>query len=143
MATKIQNHSSTDEECQKIQIHSFTDEALVEECKKKVFFFEMLTWQLYVDTYDIQIKCGECRIEWITPDGGKRTSPPTDTVALVVDVRDNKGAIRIFQTSSKKYVHMVGTEESGKLIMITWKSVWYYSAAGSLPVGYIIEKKAK
>jgi hypothetical protein len=38
---------------------------------------------------------------------------------------------------------MVGTEEAGKLIMIPWNSAWYYSAAGSLPLRYIIETKAK
>ena len=47
-----------------------------------------------------------------------RTSPPADTIALVVDVGDNVGAIRIFETLSKKYVDGVGTEEAGKLIVI-------------------------
>jgi hypothetical protein len=67
----------------------------------------------------------------ITPSKGVRTSPPADTVALAVNV----GAIRIFETSSKKYVDGVGTEEAGKLIMIPWNNAWYYSAAGSLPLG--------
>jgi hypothetical protein len=47
-----------------------------------------------------------------------RTSPSADTIALVVNVSDNIGVIRIFETSSKKYVDGVGTEEAGKLIMI-------------------------
>ena len=52
-----------------------------------------------------------------------RTSPPAETVALVVNVGDNVGAISIFETSSKKYVDGVGTEEAGKLIMIPWNSI--------------------
>jgi hypothetical protein len=72
-----------------------------------------------------------------------RISPPADTVALVVNLVGNVGAIRIFETSSKKFVDMVGMEEAGKLIMIPWNSAWYISAAGSLPVGYIAETKAK
>jgi len=107
----------------KIQIRNSTDEALVEACKK-------------------QTKCGECEIEWITAKG-IRISPPADTVALVVNLVDNVRAIRIFETSSKKFVDMVGTENAGKLIMIPWNSAWYYSAAGSLPLGYIAETKAK
>jgi hypothetical protein len=83
----------------------------------------------------------QCKIEWITPAKGVRTSPPADTVALAVDVGGNVGAIRIFETSSKKYVDGVGTEEAGKPIMISWNSAWYYSAAGSLPLGYIAEAK--
>ena len=47
-----------------------------------------------------------------------RISPPADTVALVVNLVNNVGAIRIFETSSKKFVDMIGIEEAGKLIII-------------------------
>ena len=80
----------------------------------------------------IQAKCGECKTEWVIPPKGVRTSPPSNTVAVVVDVRENNiGAIRIFETSSKKYVGGVGTEERGNLVIVSWNSAWYYSTAGS------------
>jgi len=62
-------------------------------------------------------------------------------VAILIDVRgDNKGAIRMFESSTKRFVDAVGTEDAGKIVMIPWNSAWYYSAAGSLPVGHIVEK---
>jgi hypothetical protein len=59
---------------------------------------------------------------------------------IAVDLREqSKGAIRIFEAMSRKYVDGVGTELAGNLILIPWNDAWYYSVAGSLLLGFIIE----
>jgi hypothetical protein len=63
-----------------------------------------------------------------------------NTVAIVVDVRNSRGAINIHETQSNDWVDQVGTEETGKLVIVLWKSNWYYYSVGSLPVGYIVKK---
>jgi hypothetical protein len=88
-----------------------------------------------------QINCGDCKpISWTNPLKGESTTPPTGTVAIVIDVRGNKGAIRIYEVSGRSFRGSVGLEEAGKMVIIPWDSGWYYSAAGSLPVGHIVEK---
>jgi len=111
----------------KIKATSSTDEKLVKECEKKT-------------------NCGDCNptIAWITPDNTFRT-PPEDTVVLIVDVRSSRGAVRIFQKSGDdasvdEYVGGIGTELAGKMVIVPWDSSWYFSAAGSLPVGYVTRR---
>jgi hypothetical protein len=59
-----------------------------------------------VETSTNQTNCGNCSptITWTTPEKGTRTIPPENTLAMVVDVRSSRGAIRIFETSSGEYV---------------------------------------
>ncbi len=61
-------------------------------------------------------------------------------MAIVVDVRNNRGAINIHDTQSEDWVDQVGTEESGKLVIVPWNSSWFYYSVGSLAVRYIVEK---
>ncbi|OBT53130.1 hypothetical protein VE04_05756 [Pseudogymnoascus sp. 24MN13] len=111
-----------------IQGASSTDEQLVEECKEKARFFQ-------------STKC-DCdpTITWTTLAKATPTTPPENTVAIIVDVRTNKGAIRIFQQSDSEYLGAVGTEQTGNLVIVPWRSGWYISAAGSLPVGYVAKR---
>ncbi|KAH7370305.1 hypothetical protein BKA65DRAFT_545014 [Rhexocercosporidium sp. MPI-PUGE-AT-0058] len=104
----------------KIQATSLTDEQLVDECKEKT-------------------NCGDCdpTITWTTPAKGKITTPPENTVVIIVDVRSSRGAIRIFRKSDSGYVDGIGTQQAGNLVIVPWNSDWYISAAGSLPVGYV------
>ena len=66
--------------------------------------------------------------------------PPHNTVVVVVDVRDNQGAIQIVDKQSNKYVDGVGTEAAGYLVMIPWKKDWWYYCMGSIRLAYIGEK---
>jgi hypothetical protein len=59
------------------------------------------------------------------------------TVAIVVDVRDNRGAINIHEKESNEFIDGVGIEEAGNLVIVTWDSNWYYWAVGTLRVAYI------
>lgn len=58
--------------------------------------------------------------------------PPTGTVAVVVDVRNSKGAVRIFEAETDEFLGGVGTEDQGNLMIIPWKDKWNGSCAGSL-----------
>jgi len=77
-------------------------------------------------------------ISWTAPPRGQSITPPTGTIAIVVDVRENKGVIRVYEASSRTHCGNVGLEEAGNLVIIPWNSGWYYSTAGSLPVGHIV-----
>jgi hypothetical protein len=93
------------------------------------------------DTENIQIVCGDCEpIIWITPVKGTRINPPTNTVAVVVDVGSNRGAIRIFEKEGGGYVNIIGMEEAGNQVIVPWDTNWWLRASGSLQVGYIVEK---
>ncbi|ELR10463.1 hypothetical protein VC83_01803 [Pseudogymnoascus destructans] len=106
----------------KIQAASSTDDKLVEECEEKT-----------------NCDC-DPTITWTTPAKAKPTTPPENTVAIIVDVRMSKGAIRIFQKSGSEYLDGIGTEQAGNLVIVPWSSAWYISAAGSLPVGYVAKR---
>ncbi|KFY68445.1 hypothetical protein V496_01067 [Pseudogymnoascus sp. VKM F-4515 (FW-2607)] len=106
-----------------IQGASSTDEQLVEECKDKT-----------------NCDC-DPTITWTNPEKGTSTTPPENTAAIIVDVRTSKGVIRIFQKSDSEYLGAIGTEQAGNLVIVPWRSGWYISAAGSLPVGYVAKRE--
>ena len=41
---------------------------------------------------------------------------------IVVDIHNNRAAIRIFETQSNNYIDSVGTEEARKLVIIPWQN---------------------
>ena len=77
------------------------------------------------------------RISWTNPSKGVQTTPPLRTVAVVVDVVRNRGAIRIFEKESGEYIDGVGTEEEGYRIIVPWRESWRFRASGFVEVGYI------
>jgi hypothetical protein len=83
------------------------------------------------------MKYGDCSITWETPSKGIRIEPPTNTVAVVVDVPKDKGAIRVFKSGIDKHLGTVGTEDAGHIVVVTWDTSWWYRVSGSLRVGYI------
>jgi len=66
--------------------------------------------------------------------------PPKSTVAIIVDICNNRAAIRIFEMQSNDYIDGVGTEEAGKLVIVLWQSNWFYWYTKSLYVGHILKK---
>jgi len=105
----------------KIRTQASTDEEISDECKKET-------------------KCGDCDITWTTPPKQTEIKPPENTVAVVVDVVDNRGAIRIFEKGGDKFVDGVGTEEKGNIVIVPWNSNWWFRASGSLQVGYVVKR---
>ncbi|CAG8901412.1 unnamed protein product [Penicillium egyptiacum] len=113
-----------DKAAKKVRTESSSDSGILEECKKEV-------------------TCDLCdRINWTTPSKGVQTTPPPRTVAIVVDVVQNRGAIRIFEKESGEYIDGVGTEEEGFRIIIPWRDTWRFRASGVVEVGYIVAKDA-
>jgi hypothetical protein len=66
--------------------------------------------------------------------------PPAGIVAVVVDVRNYIGAMRIFEAQTDEFLGGVGTEDKGILVIIPWNSNWNYFCVGSFRIGYIIKK---
>lgn len=89
------------------------------------------------------MQSGDCVIDQTTPAKGTRIVPPDNTRFIVVDMPENKGAIRIFDKKDDNYVGAVATEDAGYMIVVPWSSSWWFRASGSLTVGYIrvAEKK--
>ena len=67
-------------------------------------------------------------------------NPPENTVVVVVDVRNNQGAIQIADKQTNEYVDGVGTEAAGNLVMIPWDENWWYYSMGSTRLAYIETK---
>ncbi|KAH6869235.1 hypothetical protein B0T10DRAFT_297393 [Thelonectria olida] len=103
----------------KVKLARTTDEELLEECKN-------------------EMQCGDCDITWINPPKGTRIQPPANTVVVVVDVPENKGAIRVFKTGTDKHLGTVGTEDAGYMVVVPWDNSWWFRVSGSLTVGYIV-----
>lgn len=79
----------------------------------------------------------DCTIEWFSPTNNVRTSPSPGTLAVVVDIGSNAGAVRIHEIDGGKFVDGVGTEESGKVVLVPWDGDWYYYTIGKIRLGYI------
>lgn len=95
-----------------------------------------------IQAYRTEVACGECKpISWSTPVKGTQIDPPTQTDAIVVDLVESQGAIRIFETASGEYLAGAGTEEAGNFVIIPWSSNWWFRVSGSLRVGYIEQVK--
>lgn len=132
---------------QKIKVSkSSTDGELVHICKRDV---SMLEGPRYItgtvrDAKSSQILCKDCElISWISPttEPPTKISPPELTVAVVVNISQEGGAIRIFDTPGDGYVDGVGTEDVEKLVIVPWSRSWWYYSIGSLRIGYLVERK--
>lgn len=60
-------------------------------------------------------------------------------MAIAVDIRSNKAAIRIYEKQSGDYIDGVGTEEHGMVVVVPWNSTWVYLCTGSPRVGHILK----
>jgi len=77
------------------------------------------------------------KVLWTTPINNVQTEPPLETVAIIVDIRNNHGAIFIHETEGGNYIDGVGTEEAGKLVIVPWNPGWHYYSIGTIRVGHI------
>lgn len=76
-------------------------------------------------------------MSWANPPKGTRIFPPENTAAVVVDLTDSQGALRIFETEGDRFVDMVGMEEKGNQILVPWDTSWWLRVSGQLRIGYI------
>ncbi|KAK3938102.1 hypothetical protein QBC46DRAFT_169887 [Diplogelasinospora grovesii] len=114
-ATQLESPATT---IRKMKVERQTDNALLKQ-------FEEL------------LKHGECGIAWNELHKATKIVPPRGTVAIVVDVPENKGAIRVFEDASDQYLGGVGTEHAGFMVIVPWDENWWFRVSGSLRIGYI------
>jgi len=76
---------------------------------------------------------------WTTHQDGDDVTPPDGTVAIVVDLRNAWGSIRIYQKQSDDYVDMVGMDEKPNLVIVPWQGDWTYLCTGSPQVGCVMK----
>ncbi|KAG8419136.1 hypothetical protein J3459_011485 [Metarhizium acridum] len=89
-----------------------------------------------------QLQCGECSITWRHDlPKGTRIQPPANTFLIVIDVPENKGAIRVFDSTADKHLGTVGTEDAGYMVGVPWDINWWFRVSGSLNVGYIMHQE--
>lgn len=108
---------------------SSTDSELVEICKT-------------------ELNCDECRIEsGPSTETIYQTSPPENTVAVVIDISSVGGSLNIHQTSDNKwgnvFIGMVGMEDSengDRLVILPWEARWYYRSLGAIKIKYAVKK---
>lgn len=116
---------SMDNTIRKIKASKKTDQELLEEC---------------VDERARQGKTsGPCRMtEWVTPPTQQKVQPPENTLFVVVNIPENKGAIRVFEGDPEQYAGVVGTESAGHMTIIPWNSNWWFRVSGSPTIAYVI-----
>ncbi|EJT68892.1 hypothetical protein GGTG_13556 [Gaeumannomyces tritici R3-111a-1] len=80
------------------------------------------------------------KITWVELPTQKEHFPPQATIALVVDVPENKGAIKVYERKNDEYVGMVGSAYANSMVIIEWNEGWWFRVVGSIRVGYITNK---
>ncbi|KAI9888494.1 MAG: hypothetical protein M1814_006885 [Vezdaea aestivalis] len=107
----------------KIRTQESEDDKLIDKCR---------------DSFD----CGDCESPtWKAPSNNVHIHPSENTIAIIIDVRDNKGAIFIHEKEDGKYVDGVGTEETGNLVIVPWNNNWYYYSIGSVRLAWVERKE--
>jgi len=93
-----------------------------------------------VESCKKETDCNDCGPPiWSTTTTKFKSSFPTNTVAIIVDVRQQVGAFRIYAIGTGKFLTGVGTEEAGKMVMIPWDNGWNYDTIGSFRLGYMLK----
>ena len=76
------------------------------------------------------------------------TSPPTNTVAVVIDISTTGGALKVHKTSDNswgnEYIGMVGSSDDKefitKLVIVPWVAGWHYRSIGAIKIKYAVKK---
>ncbi|KAL1979077.1 hypothetical protein VTN96DRAFT_7089 [Rasamsonia emersonii] len=97
-----------------------------------------------LDICQRELGCDRCRIEpGPTMEVIYKTSPPANTIAVLVDISSAGGAIKIGEASDNALgvgaVGMVGTEDAGDLVIVPWNVGWWYYSIGSIGIKYIVK----
>ncbi|KAL2812030.1 hypothetical protein BDW59DRAFT_155396 [Aspergillus cavernicola] len=104
---------------------SLTDEELLEFCRKETGFTNCTI--LPGPTTEVVYK----------------TSPPTNTAAVVVDISSTGGAMKVGEQSDNDLgvaaVGKVGTEDAENLVVVPWSTGWWFYSIGSVTIRYIVK----
>jgi len=108
---------------------------------QKIRTQEQESSQLVV-VYQKEVKDEACVFTgWVSPERRKTHFPSLDTLALVIDLREEYGAIKIYYNKDDLFLGMIGTEERGFVVVVPWQSEWSFYCLGSLQIGYIKKDK--
>lgn len=91
----------------------------------------------------MQVERDECDLQkpiLPTTEPPSRRTPPSNTVAVLVKISAKGGRIKIFEIPSNRYVGSVGMEDAGHVVIVPWRSGWWYYSIGALEVRYLVRK---
>ncbi|EEH36215.2 hypothetical protein PAAG_00538 [Paracoccidioides lutzii Pb01] len=77
--------------------------------------------------------------DWQPLENNVKLKPSENTVFVVVDARNKKGAIFVHESESNEYVGGFGIDELGNVVIIPWDHGWFYYTTGCLRVGYMVK----
>ncbi|EGD95578.1 hypothetical protein TESG_08394 [Trichophyton tonsurans CBS 112818] len=95
-----------------------------------------------------KLGCEACKIEAgpqeeiITP-----TSPPIGTVAVIINISKQGGALKVHRTSDNSwgnvFIGMIGSDDDEEnirsLVIVPWDAGWYYRSLGDIKLQYVIK----
>ncbi|PYH75364.1 hypothetical protein BO82DRAFT_33180 [Aspergillus uvarum CBS 121591] len=91
-----------------------------------------------------ELSCPRCTIvPGPTTEVVYKTLPPTNTIAIVVDISSSGGAIKIGESANNNLgvaaVGRVGTEDATDLVIVPWNVDWWFYSIGSVSIQYIVK----
>lgn len=91
----------------------------------------------------VQLNCIGCTlVPGPTTEVVYQTSPPTDTIAVIVDISPAGGAMKIGEKSDNDLgvtaVGKVGTEDVDALVIVPWNTDWWFYSIGSVGMQYVV-----
>lgn len=110
----------------------------------KINVSKALTEEQLLDICKKELDCANCTVApGPTTEVVYKTSPPTETIAVVVDISSVGGAIKIGEASKNDLgvalVGMVGIEDAKDLVIVPWAIGWWYYTIGSVKIRYIVK----
>jgi hypothetical protein len=107
-----------------------TDEELVNICRKEFNFSGGI------------IQAGE------STESPHPTSPPSNTLAVVVNISSDGGSLKVYRTSDNRwgndFIDKVGTEDcerGTKLVIIEWEPTWWYRSLSAIETRYVVRNE--
>ncbi|RAL06786.1 uncharacterized protein BO97DRAFT_279296 [Aspergillus homomorphus CBS 101889] len=122
---------------------SMTQDELLELCKTEASRLENLQREK-LHAKDVQLSCSHCIIvPGPTTEVVYKTLPPTNTIAVVVDISSSGGAIKIGEKANNDLgvaaVGRVGTEDASDLVIVPWNVDWWFYSIGSVSIQYVVK----
>ncbi|KAK3934392.1 hypothetical protein QBC46DRAFT_218326, partial [Diplogelasinospora grovesii] len=64
-------------------------------------------------------------------------TPPNDTIAILVQVRNTSGVVYIYVTETDDYKDRVGQDYSGQTVIVPWKQGLKFVCYGTCRIGLV------
>jgi hypothetical protein len=91
----------------------------------------------------VQLHCIECiLVPGPTTEVVYQTSPPPNTIAVIVDISASGGAMKVGEKSDNNLgvaaVGKVGTEDADALVIVPWNVDWWFYSIGTVGIQYVV-----